>query len=64
MMGARSARTLLVLPLLLAAAWHDAAGGAQVYTWTDADGSIHFSDMPRQSGPMEVIQVDDVTSDT
>lgn len=60
MMEAGSAKTLLVLLILLAAAWHDPARGAQVYTWTDADGTIHFSDLPRQSGPMDVLEVDEV----
>lgn len=62
MMESVCARTLLVLSFLLAAAWHETAEGAQVYTWTDADGTIHFSDTPRQSGPMEVIEMHGVPS--
>lgn len=31
-------------------------GAAEVYTWTDADGVLHFSDTPRTDGQSETIE--------
>lgn len=52
-----SRKTKLSLLALVAAAWLSPVWGTEVYTWTDEDGTVHFSDSPRQSGPMEVIDV-------
>jgi hypothetical protein len=39
------------------------AGGplaaAEVYTWTDENGVLHYSDTPRTDGPMETIEAEE-----
>lgn len=36
------------------------AAAAEVYTWTDADGVVHFSDAPPESGKSSTLQVDEI----
>lgn len=31
----------------------------EIYTWTDEDGSVHFSDSPRADGEMQVIEAEE-----
>jgi len=50
----------LTLIVLLAVAWSSAATMAQVYTWTDADGTVHYSDTPRADGQMETVEVEEI----
>jgi len=50
-------RTLL---FTLIAVSCQAAVAAEVYTWTDADGVVHFSDAPPESGKSATIQVDEI----
>jgi hypothetical protein len=45
-------RTLIVLALLTAAASVD----AKVYTWTDANGVVHYTDRPIAPGDAEVVK--------
>lgn len=59
-MKLRSGKTKVMLLGILAAAWLGPAWGTEVYTWTDEDGTLHFSDSPRQSGAMDVIDVDEI----
>jgi len=60
----KSASThLAILRLLLctlAAVSCQAAVATEVYTWTDADGIVHFSDAPPESGESETLQVDEI----
>ena len=37
-----------------------AATAAEVYTWTDADGVVHFSDAPPESGTSATLQVEEI----
>jgi hypothetical protein len=59
MMKPRFGKTQVMLLGILAAAWLGPAWGTEVYTWTDEDGTVHFSDSPRPSGPMDVIDVEE-----
>ena len=59
-MKLRSGKTKLALLVILAAAWFGPAWGTEVYTWTDEEGTVHFSDSPRPSGAMDVIEVDEI----
>jgi hypothetical protein len=34
-------------------------GAAEVYTWTDEDGVLHFSDTPRMDGQSETIEAEE-----
>jgi hypothetical protein len=48
------------LLLLLAIAWAGSATAAEVYTWTDENGVVHYSDTPRASGEMEALEVEEI----
>jgi hypothetical protein len=58
----RCTRQLLPVTLLivLAVARTAPANAAEVYTWTDENGVVHFSDSPRASGPMEALEVEEI----
>jgi hypothetical protein len=47
---------LLVLVMTLAGS----AGATEVYTWTDENGVVHYSDSPRASGQMEALEVEEI----
>lgn len=36
-----------------------ALAAAEVYTWTDENGVLHYSDTPRTDGPMETIEAEE-----
>ena len=59
-MKQRPRKTRLSLLAVLAAAWLSPVWGTEVYTWTDEDGTVHFSDSPRPSGAMDVIEVEEI----
>jgi len=48
------------LLFLLAAICSSMLYAAEVYTWTDENGVVHFSDSPRQSGEMQKLEVDEI----
>ena len=49
---------LLVLVAGLACAWISSAAATEVYTWTDKDGIVHFSDSPLNDGASQKIEVE------
>ena len=52
-----------VFPTLLAIAFGllgTAAGAAEVYTWTDENGVLHYSDTPRADGEMDTLDVEEI----
>jgi hypothetical protein len=51
--------TMLILLGLLAAAVSGPARGTEVYTWTDENGTPHYSDSPPPSGTGKVIEVEE-----
>ena len=59
-MKQRYGKMKLSLLVILAAAWFGPAWGTEVYTWTDEDGTVHFSDSTRPSGAMDVIEVEEI----
>jgi hypothetical protein len=50
----------LALIVSLAVAWSSASTAAEVYTWTDDDGTVHYSDTPRATGQMETLEVEEI----
>ncbi len=48
------------LLFLLAAVCAGTLSAAEVYTWTDENGVVHFSDSPRESGDMQTLEVDEI----
>lgn len=50
----------LTLMLSLAVAWSSAAAAAEVYTWTDDEGTLHYSDQPPAAGQMEAVEVEEI----
>ena len=48
------------LLLLLAMTWAGSATATEVYTWTDENGVVHYSDSPRASGQMEALEVEEI----
>lgn len=60
MMQHRFGSTQVLLAALLSLGWVAPAHGAEVYTWTDEDGVLHFSDTPPASGEMETLELEDV----
>jgi hypothetical protein len=51
---------LCILALVLACAGATNALAAEVFTWTDQDGIVHFSDMPSDAGESQKINVQEV----
>ena len=49
---------LLVLVAGFACAWISSAAATEVYTWTDKDGIVHFSDSPLNDGASQKIEVE------
>jgi len=49
-----------VLLLALVVAWCSLASAAEVYTWTDANGIVHYSDSPPESGATKTLQVEEI----
>jgi len=62
--GTRNTRPARFVPLTLilslALVCCGGAVAAEVYTWTDEDGIVHFSDSPRASGEMETLSVEEI----
>jgi hypothetical protein len=50
----------LTLIVSLAVAWSCAAAAAEVYTWRDDDGTVHYSDTPPAAGQMEAVEVEEI----
>ncbi len=50
---------LFVLAILAGFCWLNTGWAAEVYTWKDADGVTHFSDMPPESGDAQQIEVEE-----
>ena len=48
------------LLLVLVALWCSTAPAAEVYTWTDANGVVHYSDSPPESGAAATLQVEEI----
>jgi hypothetical protein len=53
-----SRRCALLLVLTLACAGSTAA--TEVYTWTDENGVVHYSDSPRASGQMKAVEIEEI----
>jgi hypothetical protein len=49
-------RSLVAAICFLLIVWFGGAASAQMYTWTDEQGNIHFSDTPPSKGKTKVIQ--------
>ena len=49
---------IYVLTAVLACAWINGAAARDVYTWTDEDGTVHFSDVPVDPADNRTIAVD------
>jgi hypothetical protein len=56
----RQAGRPCALLLLLALAWTGPATAAEIYTWTDENGIVHYSDSPRASGEMKALEVEEI----
>jgi hypothetical protein len=54
--GFRRAITICLLAFLGLAAAH----AAEVYTWTDENGVVHYSDSPRAAGTMSTLQIEEI----
>ena len=53
----KPARVLLCTLALLGC---QATAAAEVYTWTDENGTVHYSDAPPESGRAATLQVDEI----
>jgi hypothetical protein len=52
---------LVILPVMLlvaASGFRDAIADDNIYRWTDAQGVVHFGNMPPQGQPVEEVRVD------
>ena len=49
---------LLILATGFAFAWISSAAATEVYTWTDQDGIVHYSDTPLSNAASQKIEVD------
>jgi hypothetical protein len=54
----RRTEILLFLATGFACAWISNAAATEVYTWTDKDGIVHFSDTPRANAESQKIEVE------
>jgi len=52
--------TFRLLLCALAAITCHAAAAAEVYTWTDQNGVVHFSDAPPESGPSATLEIEEI----
>ena len=50
---------LLILAAGFAWAWISSAAATEVYTWTDQDGIVHYSDTPLPDAESQKIEVED-----
>lgn len=50
--------TLLLLSVVLGSVFPLSAVATEIYTWTDADGIVHYSDIPQNPQTSVVINVD------
>lgn len=50
---------LAILAILAGFCWLNTGWAAEVYTWKDADGVTHFSDMPPEAGNAQQIEVEE-----
>jgi hypothetical protein len=55
--GKRRAVILLILATGFAGAWISSAAATDIYTWTDQDGIVHYSDTPLSSGESQKIKI-------
>ena len=49
---------LIILATGFASAWISSAAATEVYTWTDQDGIVHYSDAPLNDGESQKIEVE------
>ena len=49
---------LLILATGFASAWISSAAATEVYTWTDQDGIVHYSDTPLSNAASQKIEVE------
>jgi hypothetical protein len=54
-------RTEMIIILIagFAGAWINSAAATEVYTWTDSDGIVHYSDAPPDTRESQKIEVED-----
>ena len=62
MMKQRLGSKWVLLLGLLGSSWVAPAFGTEVYSWTDENGVVHFSDSPDPSRAMEIIEVEEIYS--
>jgi hypothetical protein len=62
MMKQRFGSKWILLLGLLGSSWTAPAFGTEVYSWTDENGVVHFSDSPDPSRDMEIIEVEEIYS--
>jgi hypothetical protein len=62
MMKQRFGSKWILLLGLLGSAWIAPAFGTEVYSWTDENGVVHFSDSPDPSRDMEILEVEEIYS--
>jgi len=53
----KRAEILLILAIGLALAWISSVAATEVYTWTDQDGIVHYSDTPLSGGESLKIKI-------
>jgi hypothetical protein len=51
----------LVLLMTAAVAWAAPARGTEVYTWTDEDGVVHYSDAPNADRATKIVKIEEVS---
>jgi hypothetical protein len=56
----RQTARLCTLLLVLIMAWAGTASAAEVYSWKDENGVVHYSDSPRASGQMEALELEEI----
>ena len=49
---------LIILATGFASAWISSAAATEVYTWTDQDGIVHYSDTPLSNAASQKIEVE------
>jgi hypothetical protein len=59
MMKQRLGPCLFLLVCTVAAAWTAPARGSEVYTWTDENGVVHYSDAPSADKAAKIVEVEE-----
>jgi len=57
--GVYRTEILLILVALASCAWLNTAAATEVYSWTDENGTVNFSDRPPANSGSQIIDVED-----